>query len=242
MTSLVMIRHGQSQWNLENRFTGWHDVPLTDQGIAEAHKAGQLLRDGGYSFDCAYTSVLQRAIRTLWIVLEEMQLVWIPEIKAWELNERHYGALQGLNKAETAAKHGEAQLHIWRRSFDTPPPPLGEDDERHPRFDPRYKGLTPAQLPGTESLKTTLDRVLPYWQAEIVPRVSRGENLIIAAHGNSLRALCKHLLKISDHDIVNLEIPTGNPLAFDLNDDLSVKSCRYLDAARAEKLPAVGAA
>lgn len=237
MTSLVMIRHGQSQWNLENRFTGWHDVPLTDQGIAEAHKAGQLLRDGGYSFDCAYTSVLQRAIRTLWIVLEEMQLVWIPEIKAWELNERHYGALQGLNKAETAAKHGEAQLHIWRRSFDTPPPPLGEDDERHPRFDPRYKGLTPAQLPGTESLKTTLDRVLPYWQAEIVPRVSRGENLIIAAHGNSLRALCKHLLKISNEDIVHLEIPTGNPLAFELNGDLSVKSCRYLDAARAEKIP-----
>ena len=242
MPSLVMIRHGQSQWNLENRFTGWHDVPLTGQGVAEARKAGQLLRAGGYTFDRAYTSVLQRAIRTLWIVLEEMDLVWLPEIKAWELNERHYGALQGLNKAETADKHGEAQLHIWRRSFDTPPPPLAEDDPRHPKFDPRYKGLKPAQLPGTESLKTTLDRVLPYWRAEIAPRLLAGENLIIAAHGNSLRALCKHLLKISDADIVHLEIPTGNPLAFELNSDLSVKSCRYLDAARAEHLPAVSAA
>lgn len=242
MTSLVMIRHGQSQWNLENRFTGWHDVPLTDQGVAEARKAGQLLRAGGYRFERAYTSVLQRAIRTLWIVLEEMELVWVPEIKAWELNERHYGALQGLNKAETAAKHGETQLHIWRRSFDTPPPPLADDDARHPRFDPRYKGLSAAQLPGTESLKSTLDRVLPYWQAEIAPHLLAGENLIIVAHGNSLRALCKHLLKISDGDIVHLEIPTGNPLAFELNDDLSVKSCRYLDAARAEKLPVAGAA
>lgn len=237
MTSLVMIRHGQSQWNLENRFTGWHDVPLTDQGVAEARKAGKLLREGGYRFDRAYTSVLRRAIRTLWIVLEEMELEWLAEVKAWELNERHYGALQGLNKAETAAKHGEEQLHIWRRSFDTPPPPLGDDDPRHPKFDARYAGLSAAQLPGTESLKTTLDRVLPYWQAEIAPRLSKGENLIVAAHGNSLRALCKHLLKISNEDIVHLEIPTGNPLAFELGADLSVKSCRYLDAARAEKLP-----
>ncbi len=237
MTSLVMIRHGQSQWNLENRFTGWHDVPLTGQGVAEARKAGQLLRDGGYGFDRAYTSVLQRAIRTLWIVLEEMQLEWIPEIKAWQLNERHYGALQGLNKAETAAKHGEEQLHIWRRSFDTPPPPLALDDPRHPKFDARYKGLSAAQLPATESLKSTLDRVLPYWRAEIAPCLARGENLIVAAHGNSLRALCKHLLNISDNDIVHLEIPTGNPLAFELNGGLSVKSCRYLDATRAEKLP-----
>ncbi len=237
MTSLVMIRHGQSQWNLENRFTGWHDVPLTEQGVAEARKAGQLLCKGGYVFDRAYTSVLQRAIRTLWIVLEEMQLEWIPEIKAWELNERHYGALQGLNKAETAAKHGEDQLKIWRRSFDTPPPPLALDDPRHPKFDARYKGLGAAQLPATESLKSTLDRVLPYWQAEIAPCLARGENLIVAAHGNSLRALCKHLLNISDNDIVHLEIPTGNPLAFELNGDLSVKSCRYLDAERAEKIP-----
>ncbi|MFZ5834702.1 MAG: 2,3-diphosphoglycerate-dependent phosphoglycerate mutase [Pseudomonadota bacterium] len=237
MTTLVMIRHGQSQWNLENRFTGWHDVPLTEQGMAEAHKAGQLLRDGGYHFERAYTSVLQRAIRTLWIVLGEMHLEWIPEIKAWELNERHYGALQGLNKAETAAKHGEEQLHIWRRSFDTPPPPLALDDPRHPKFDARYKGLTPAQLPATESLKSTLDRVLPYWRAEIAPCLARGENLIVAAHGNSLRALCKHLLKINDADIIHLEIPTGNPLAFELSADLSVKSCRYLDTARAEKIP-----
>ncbi|MSP42215.1 MAG: 2,3-diphosphoglycerate-dependent phosphoglycerate mutase [Alphaproteobacteria bacterium] len=237
MPSLVMIRHGQSQWNLENRFTGWHDVPLTAQGVAEARRGGELLRNGGYDFQRAYTSVLRRAIRTLWIILEEMQMEWLPETKAWQLNERHYGALQGLNKAETAAKHGEEQLHIWRRSFDTPPPPLTEDDERHPKFDARYKGLSAAQLPGAESLKTTLDRVLPYWQAEIAPCLMRGENLIIAAHGNSLRALCKHLLKISDQDIVNLEIPTGNPLAFELLGDLSVKSCRYLDTARAEKIP-----
>lgn len=237
MTSLVMIRHGQSQWNLENRFTGWHDVPLTEQGIAEARKAGQLLKSGGFAFDRAYTSVLSRAIRTLWIVLEEMDRMWLPETKAWQLNERHYGALQGLNKAETAAKHGEEQLKIWRRSYDMPPPPVADDDPRHPKTDLRYKGLAPAQLPATESLKTTLERVLPYWQAEIAPRLLAGENLIIAAHGNSLRALCKHLFHISDADIVHLEIPTGNPLAFDLDANLAVKSCRYLDAARAEKLP-----
>lgn len=237
MTTLVMIRHGQSQWNLENRFTGWHDVPLTEQGVAEARKAGELLRAGGFEFDRAYTSVLRRAIRTLWLCLEEMDRMWIPETKAWELNERHYGALQGLNKAETIEQHGKDQVHIWRRSFDTPPPPLQEDDPRHPKFDPRYKGLTAAQLPGTESLKITLDRVLPYWEAQIAPQVRAGENLIIAAHGNSLRALCKHLLNIGNDDIASLEIPTGNPLAFDLNDDLSVNSCRYLDDARAQALP-----
>jgi len=232
-----MVRHGQSQWNLENRFTGWHDVALSAQGLEEARKAGRLLREGGYVFDRAYTSVLQRAIRTLWIILEEMELTWLPETKAWQLNERHYGALQGLNKAETAARHGEEQLRIWRRSFDTPPPPLEENDPRHPKFDPRYKGLNAQQLPGTESLKTTLDRVLPYWRDEISPHLTAGENLIVAAHGNSLRALCKHLLKISDADIVHLEIPTGNPLAFELNGDLTVKSCRYLDADRAEPIP-----
>ncbi|HAK64036.1 MAG TPA: 2,3-diphosphoglycerate-dependent phosphoglycerate mutase [Alphaproteobacteria bacterium] len=237
MTTLVMVRHGQSQWNLENRFTGWHDVALSAQGLEEARKAGRLLREGGYVFDRAYTSVLQRAIRTLWIILEEMELTWLPETKAWQLNERHYGALQGLNKAETAARHGEEQLRIWRRSFDTPPPPLEENDPRHPKFDPRYKGLNAQQLPGTESLKTTLDRVLPYWRDEISPHLTAGENLIVAAHGNSLRALCKHLLKISDADIVHLEIPTGNPLAFELNGDLTVKSCRYLDADRAEPIP-----
>jgi 2,3-bisphosphoglycerate-dependent phosphoglycerate mutase len=175
-------------------------------------------------------------------VQDELDLLWLPVQKSWRLNERHYGALQGLNKAETAAKHGEEQLHIWRRSFDTPPPPLAGDDPRHPKFDARYQGLSAAQLPATESLKSTLERVLPYWQAEIAPCLARGENLIIAAHGNSLRALCKHLLNISDADIVNLEIPTGNPLAFELNDDLSVKSCRYLDTARAEKLPELSAA
>jgi 2,3-bisphosphoglycerate-dependent phosphoglycerate mutase len=237
LTTLVMVRHGQSQWNLENRFTGWHDVALSAQGLEEARKAGRLLREGGYVFDRAYTSVLQRAIRTLWIILEEMELTWLPETKAWQLNERHYGALQGLNKAETAARHGEEQLRIWRRSFDTPPPPLEENDPRHPKFDPRYKGLNAQQLPGTESLKTTLDRVLPYWRDEISPHLTAGENLIVAAHGNSLRALCKHLLKISDADIVHLEIPTGNPLAFELNGDLTVKSCRYLDADRAEPIP-----
>jgi 2,3-bisphosphoglycerate-dependent phosphoglycerate mutase len=237
LTTLVMVRHGQSQWNLENRFTGWHDVALSAQGLEEARKAGRLLREGGYVFDRAYTSVLQRAIRTLWIILEEMELTWLPETKAWQLNERHYGALQGLNKAETAARHGEEQLRIWRRSFDTPPPPLEENDPRHPKFDPRYKGLNAQQLPGTESLKTTLDRVLPCWRDEISPHLTAGENLIVAAHGNSLRALCKHLLKISDADIVHLEIPTGNPLAFELNGDLTVKSCRYLDADRAEPIP-----
>jgi 2,3-bisphosphoglycerate-dependent phosphoglycerate mutase len=234
-----MIRHGQSQWNLENRFTGWHDVPLTGQGAAEANKAGQLLREGGFEFDRAYTSVLKRAIRTLWLVLEEMDRVWLPETKAWQLNERHYGALQGLNKAETAEKHGKDQLKIWRRSYDTPPPPLADDDPRHPKFDPRYKGLSAAQLPAAESLKTTLKRVLPYWRAEIAPHLLSGENLIIAAHGNSLRALCKHLLNIADQDIVELEIPTGNPLAFELNGDLMVTSCRYLDTARAEALPSI---
>ena len=239
MTVLVMLRHGESQWNLENRFTGWHDVPLSEKGIAEARRAGQLLRDGGFRFDLAYTSVLKRAIHTLWLALEEMDQMWIAEIKAWQLNERHYGALQGLNKAETAAKHGKDQLHIWRRSYDTPPPPLDAGDPRHPKFDPRYKGLRPDQLPASESLKTTLERALPYWQAEIAPKVKAGESLIIAAHGNSLRALCKYLLVINDANIMQLEIPTGNPLVFELNADLSVKGCRYLDAARATALPGV---
>jgi len=239
MTTLVMLRHGESQWNLENRFTGWNDVALSEKGIAEARRAGQLLRDGGLKFDRAYTSVLSRAIHTLWLALEEMDLMWVPEIKAWQLNERHYGALQGLNKAETAAKHGKEQLQIWRRSYDTPPPPMAADDPRHPKFDPRYKGLKPGQLPACESLKTTLERALPYWQSEIAPKVKAGEGLIIAAHGNSLRALCKYLLNIGDADIMQLEIPTGNPLAFEMNADLTVKACRYLDSARAAALPVV---
>ncbi len=237
MPQLVLIRHGQSQWNLENRFTGWHDVDLTEQGRAEAKKSGALLRELGTTFDCAYTSVLTRAIRTLWIALDEAELMWIPQTTAWELNERHYGALTGLNKAETAEKHGEDQVHIWRRSYDIPPPELDLDSPYHPRADKRYAKISAALLPATESLKSTLDRVLPYWKNEIAPKAREGENIIIAAHGNSLRALCKHLLDISDEDITSLEIPTGNPLLFELDANLAVKSCRYLDKDRAAELP-----
>ncbi len=239
MTHLVMVRHGQSQWNLENRFTGWTDVDLTEQGRAEAKSSGQLIKETGIIFDAAYTSVLTRAIRTLWIALEEMDRMWIPQTTAWELNERHYGALQGLNKAETAEKHGKDQVHIWRRSFDIPPPALDENDERHPKHDPRYAKLDAAYVPGTESLKTTLDRVLPYWDQTILPVLKQDQNLIIAAHGNSLRALAKHLLKISDDDIMGLEIPTGNPLLFDFDAAWNVTACRYLNADRAADLPSL---
>lgn len=237
MPILAMIRHGQSEWNLANRFTGWTDVDLTPAGVAEAQKAGQLLAASGTNFDHAYTSVLKRAIRTLWIALDEMDAMWLPQTIAWELNERHYGALQGLNKAETAAKHSPEQVHIWRRSYDIPPPALAETDERHPRNDPRYAGIDPANLPGTESLKTTLERVLPYWQAEIAPALRAGQNVIVAAHGNSIRALAKHLLAIGDDAITGLEIPTGNPLVFELADDLNVATVGYLDAARAVEIP-----
>lgn len=239
MTNLVMVRHGQSQWNLENRFTGWTDVDLTDQGRAEAKNAGELLAQTGISFDAAYTSVLTRAIRTLWIALDEMDCMWLPQTTAWQLNERHYGGLQGLNKAETAEKHGDDQVHIWRRSYDIPPPALADDDERHPRQDPRYAKLSPELLPGTESLKTTLERVLPYWEAEIFPKLKEKQNLLISAHGNSLRALAKHLLDISDDDITGLEIPTGNPLLFEFDSGMRVTSCRYLNAERATELPAL---
>ncbi len=235
-TQLVMVRHGQSQWNLENRFTGWTDVDLTELGIAEARKAGQLLKSLDDGFARAYTSVLTRAIRTLWLVLEEMEHVWMPQTTAWELNERHYGALQGLNKQETRDQYGDAQVHIWRRSYDTPPPALAADDPRHPKFDPRYQGIDPERLPATESLKSTLERVMPYWQKELLPNLKAGHNIIIAAHGNSLRALCKHLLDISDEKITGLEIPTGNPLLFELDEDLSVVTCRYLDEGRATDL------
>ena len=228
MYKLVLVRHGQSTWNLENRFTGWTDVDLTEQGRAEAHSAGQLLRDGGYTFDVVYTSVLKRAIKTMWIVMEEMELEWLPVIRAWQLNERHYGALQGLNKAEMAEKFGEAQVKIWRRSYDVPPPALELDDERHPRFDRRYAQLTPEQLPATESLKITLDRVLPYWHATLAPMIQSGARTLIVAHGNSIRAMVKYLDKISDAEIPELNIPTGIPLVYELNEDLKPIRHYYL--------------
>jgi 2,3-bisphosphoglycerate-dependent phosphoglycerate mutase len=228
MYKLVLVRHGQSTWNLENRFTGWTDVGLTDLGREEAHEAGKLLREGGYVFDVAYTSVLRRAIQTLWVILEEMNLEWIPEEKAWQLNERHYGALQGLNKAEMAEKFGEAQVKIWRRSYDTPPPVLELDDERHPRFDPRYASLTPEQLPATESLKITLERVLPYWHSTLAPVIKSGQRVIVAAHGNSIRAMVKYLDNVSDAEITELNIPTGLPLVYELDDDLKPIKSYYL--------------
>ena len=220
MRKLVLLRHGESTWNRENRFTGWTDVDLSERGRAEAHEAGRLLRDGGYLFDRAYTSVLKRAIRTLWIALDELDLMWIPVTKDWRLNERHYGALQGLNKAETATKHGEAQTKIWRRSYDIPPPPLDPGDPRHPSRDPRYRTLSPQDLPLTESLKDTVARFLPYWHETIAPSVRARQRVLIAAHGNSLRALVKYLDHISETDIVELNIPTGIPLVYELDADL----------------------
>jgi 2,3-bisphosphoglycerate-dependent phosphoglycerate mutase len=225
---IVLLRHGQSTWNLENRFTGWTDVPLTEQGFGEAHTAGKLLSDNKFSFDLAYTSVLRRAIQTLWIVLQEMSLEWLPVVNAWQLNERHYGALQGLNKAETAKEYGEAQVKIWRRSYDVPPPALDWDDPRHPHFDPRYFSLSKKQLPATESLKITLERVLPYWHTTIGPMITTGKKLLIAAHGNSLRAMVKYLDNISDEEIPELNIPTGIPLVYELNSDLKPVTHYYL--------------
>ncbi|MCL4800341.1 MAG: 2,3-diphosphoglycerate-dependent phosphoglycerate mutase [Burkholderiales bacterium] len=234
MKKLVLLRHGESVWNRENRFTGWTDVDLTDQGRAEALRAGQLLRAEGYAFDVAYTSVLKRAIKTLWLALEEMDLMWIPVHNSWRLNERHYGALQGLNKAETAAKFGEAQVLAWRRSYDVPPPPLEPDDPRSPARDPRYGGLAPGELPLTECLKDTVRRFLPYWRETIAPAVGAGRRVVIAAHGNSLRALVKYLDGISDEAIVELNIPTGIPLVYDLDDELRPLRRYYLgDAAAA---------
>jgi len=228
MYKLVLVRHGQSSWNLENRFTGWTDVGLTERGETEAKEGGRLLREEGYSFDVAYTSVLKRAIKTLWIVMEEMGLEWIPVHRAWQLNERHYGALQGLNKAETAVKFGEEQVHIWRRSYDTPPPALEMDDKRHPRFDPRYAGLKPEEVPATESLKITLERVLPYWHSTLVPAIKSGQRILVAAHGNSLRAMVKYLDNISDEEITGLNIPTGVPLVYELDDALKPVKSYYL--------------
>ena len=228
---LVLCRHGQSDWNLKNLFTGWTDVDLTEQGISEAKAAGQLLSELGFEFDMAFTSVLTRAIRTLWLVLDEMDLMWIPVTRDWRLNERHYGALQGLNKAETAAKYGDEQVHIWRRSYDTPPPLLDVDDERHPSHDKRYAGIT--NLPATESLKTTLERVIPCWEQNIAPELAAGRNVLIAAHGNSLRALVKMLDDVSDEDITGFNIPTGIPLSYELDDDLKPLNREFLGDAEA---------
>jgi 2,3-bisphosphoglycerate-dependent phosphoglycerate mutase len=236
MYKLVLVRHGQSTWNLENRFTGWTDVGLTDLGRSEALEAGRLLKEGGYVFDIAYTSVLRRAIQTLWTILQEMNLEWIPVMKAWQLNERHYGSLQGLNKSEMAEKFGEAQVKIWRRSYDVPPPALELVDERHPRFDPRYASLTPEELPATESLKLTLDRVLPYWNSTLAPMIKSGKRVVIAAHGNSIRALVKYLDNISDAEITELNIPTGLPLVYELDENLKAIRSYYLgDAEEAAK-------
>jgi 2,3-bisphosphoglycerate-dependent phosphoglycerate mutase len=223
---LLLCRHGQSDWNLKNLFTGWKDVDLTEKGNQEAIDAGRLLRELDYDFDIAYTSVLKRAIRTLWHITDQMDLMWIPVVRDWRLNERHYGALQGLNKAETAAKYGDEQVHIWRRSYDITPPPMAEDDKRHPRCDPRYRGV--ANVPSTESLKLTLERVMPCWDELIAPDLKAGKNVLISAHGNSLRALVKMLDGISDDDITQFNIPTGIPLAYELDDDLKPLSREFL--------------
>ena len=228
MKTLVLLRHGQSTWNEENRFTGWTDVPLSPLGIEEARTAGRLMKEEGYVFDFAFTSVLKRAIKTLWLSLEELDLMWIPVQNTWLLNERHYGSLQGLNKKETVDRHGEAQVKIWRRSYSTPPDPLAADDPRAPHRDPRYAGVDPPKLPLTESLKDTVARVLPYWEEEIAPMVRSGKRVLIASHGNSLRALVKHLDRISDDDIAELNIPTGIPLVYHLNDDLTPIKRFYL--------------
>ena len=228
MYKLVLVRHGESDWNKENRFTGWTEVDLSAQGLKEAHTAGQVLKAGGFTFDQAFTSVLKRAIRTLWIILDELDLMWIPIEHSWRLNERHYGALQGLNKAETAAKFGDAQVKVWRRSYDTPPPALETQDERYPGRDPRYANLSQEELPLTECLKDTVARMLPYWHNEIAPAVKSGKKIIVAAHGNSLRALVKYLDHISDEEIIGLNIPTGIPLVYELDADLKPINRYYL--------------
>jgi 2,3-bisphosphoglycerate-dependent phosphoglycerate mutase len=228
MIKLVLLRHGESIWNKENLFTGWTDVDLSEQGKAEANQAGELLKAEGFTFDVAFTSVLKRAIRTLWIALDALDLMWIPVEHSWRLNERHYGALQGLNKAQTAAKYGDEQVLVWRRSYDEPPPPLEKSDPRYPGTDPRYRGLSPSEIPLTECLKDTVARFLPYWHQTIVPAIKSGKKVIIAAHGNSLRALVKHLDRMSDHDIVGLNIPTGVPLVYELDQELKPLRHYYL--------------
>ena len=228
MKILVLLRHGESTWNKENRFTGWTDVGLSEKGVEEAREAGRILGQEGYTFDLAYTSVLKRAIKTLWLALEEMELMWIPVRNTWRLNERHYGALQGLNKLETVERHGEEQVKIWRRSYDVRPPALSPDDARAPRHDPRYAALKPEDLPLTECLKDTVGRVLPFWETTIAPAVRSGERVLVASHGNSLRALVKYLDKIPDEQIAGLNIPTGIPLVYELNDDLTPIRHSYL--------------
>jgi len=235
---LVLVRHGQSLWNLQNLFTGWVDVDLTDQGRIEAREAGRLLKAEGFDFDLAFTSVLKRAIRTLWIVLDEMDAMWLPVERSWRLNERHYGALQGLDKAQTVAKHGADQVKIWRRSYDIPPPALSLDDERHPRFERRYRDLRVEDLPATESLKTTLERVVPYWNNRLAPELKAGRNVLVVAHGNSLRALVKMLDNMSNADVVEFNIPTGVPIHYELDEDLKPKSRRFLGDAAAIKAAA----
>ncbi|MFW5979485.1 MAG: 2,3-diphosphoglycerate-dependent phosphoglycerate mutase, partial [Halanaerobium sp.] len=225
---IVLVRHGESEWNLANKFTGWTDVDLSEQGIKEAEEAGRLLNEEGFKFDLAYTSYLKRATKTLNIILDIMDLHWIPVIKSWKLNERHYGALQGLNKAETAEKEGAEQVHIWRRSFDTPPPALDKDDDRYPGHEEKYAELSDDQLPTAESLKMTIDRVMPYWENEIVPQMKKGKKIIISAHGNSLRALVKHLDGISDDEIPSVNIPTGRPLVYEFDEKMNVKDKYYL--------------
>jgi 2,3-bisphosphoglycerate-dependent phosphoglycerate mutase len=243
MHKIVLLRHGQSTWNLENRFTGWTDVDLTPQGVEEARTAGRVLRAEGFEFDVVYTSVLKRAIRTMWLALDELDQMWVPVIRNWRLNERHYGALQGLNKAETAAKHGEDQVKIWRRSYDIPPPPLEESDDRYPGKERRYAGLSKAELPLTESLKDTVARFVPYWEKTISADVRAGKKVLIVAHGNSLRALVKYLDKMSDAQILELNIPTGIPLMYELDANLKPIRSGYLgDPEAAAKAAAAVAA
>jgi 2,3-bisphosphoglycerate-dependent phosphoglycerate mutase len=228
MYQVVLIRHGESLWNKENRFTGWQDIDLSELGLAEAKKAGLALKKEGLSFDMTFTSVLKRALRTCWIVLDEMDLLWIPVIKTWRLNERHYGALQGLNKAETAAKHGEDQVKIWRRSYDTPPPTMDSSDHRHPSHDPRYNDVPRNELPASESLKDTVARFLPFWLQDVVPQILKGKKVALVAHGNSLRALVQHLEGMTPDEIMELNLPTGIPLVYTLDKDLKVISKRFV--------------
>ncbi len=235
MFKVVLLRHGQSEWNKSNRFTGWYDVDLTEQGRAEAQNAGKLLKAEGFQFDIAFPSLLKRAIRTLWMSLDELDQMWLPVVRSWKLNERHYGALQGLNKAETTEKHGEEQVFTWRRSYDVPPPALEESDERHPKHDPRYANLSPSELPAAEDLKMTVERVIPYWEKEIAPQIKAGKRVLIAAHGNSLRALVKYLDEVSEDEITKLNIPTGIPLVYELNEDLKPIKHYYLGDAEAAK-------
>lgn len=242
MPTLALLRHGESTWNKENRFTGWTDIDLTEKGREEARVAGLLMKDEGLAFDLAFTSVLKRAIRTCWIALDELDQLWLPVERSWRLNERHYGALQGLNKAETAAKHGDAQTKIWRRSYDISPPPLTPDDPRHPARDPRYRSLSADELPLTESLKDTVARFLPYWHQTIVPAINAGQRVLIVAHGNSLRALVKYLDQISDSDIVELNIPTGIPLLYELDTSLRPRGHRYLGDPAAARAAAAAVA